>query len=53
MAIFWNDPRDRFADICSLAEDFAVGGLSRNEDGTIALLTLSSDMDSQSATCEI
>ena len=25
MAIFWNNPRDRFADSCRLAEDFEVG----------------------------
>ena len=35
MAFFWNNPRDRFADICRLEEDFTVSGLSRNEDGTI------------------
>ena len=53
VAIFRSNPRDEFDDICGLAEDFAVGGLSRNEDGAITLLTLSSSMDSQSATHEI
>ena len=46
MAIFWTNPRDQFADIYRLAEDFEVGGLSRNEDDTTTLLTLSSGMDS-------
>ena len=53
MAFFWTNPRDQFADIYRLAEDFEVGGLSRNEDNTTTLLTLSSGMDSQHATHEI